>query len=249
MSGEPDPQAPRRPSAEFDAYAPDYAAGMENPVKALLGRAADDYLAVKLDWLLHAMPGLAAADASFRLLDYGCGTAALLRLMARRGLRARLAGCDIAAGMLAEAERLWPPELPPPDLRPQEGAAAPFANASFDLVVISAVLHHVPLQERPAVYAELHRLTRPGGHVVVFEHNPLNPVTRYVIARTPIDRNAILLYAGEAAAGLVRAGFPLLHIRYLMFAPPRLNIASRLDPVLGRLPFGAQYAVTARRVS
>jgi SAM-dependent methyltransferase len=234
--------------AEFDAHAPGYDAGMDNPVKAMLGRDADQFLQVKLDWLLRRMPKLTTADASVRLLDYGCGTAALLRLMARQGLRPAFAGCDISVGMLEEAARTWPAEAgPAPELAQQDGARTPFAEGRFDLVVISAVLHHVPVAERPAVYAEIHRVLRPGGRIVVFEHNPLNPVTRYVVARTPIDANAILLRATEVEAGLAAAGFAPPETSYLMFAPPRVPLAGRLECLLGWLPLGAQYATTAAR--
>lgn len=235
--------------AEFDAYAQGYSAGMDNPLKAALGASADDFLAVKLDWLLRRIPDL-AGTGRIRMLDYGCGTAALLRLMARRGIGARLAGCDIAAGMLEEAAATWPDGIAPlPRLAQQDGARAPFEDAAFDLVVISAVLHHVPVAERRAVYAELYRLVAPGGHVVVFEHNPLNPLTRYVVARTPIDANAILLGAGEAVQGLSAAGFQDPDISYLMFAPPRLPGGKLVDNMFGWLPLGGQYAVMARRAA
>ncbi len=87
----------RPPSAaEFDAYAPGYAAGMEDPLKALLGASAEQYLAPKLRWLLRQHPSLVEAGSAVRLLDYGCGTAAMLRLMAESGVRAGLAGCDVS---------------------------------------------------------------------------------------------------------------------------------------------------------
>ena len=47
---------------------------------------------------------------------------------------------------------------------------------------------------------------KPGGRLYVFEHNPRNPLVRYVIARTPIDENAILLDAREVQHGLLGAG-------------------------------------------
>ena len=78
--------------------------------------------------------------------------------------------------MLAEAGKRWPHALgPAPALAPQDGALAPFADGSFDVVTISAVLHHVPLAERNAVYRELGRMLKPGGRIYVFEHNPRNP--------------------------------------------------------------------------
>lgn len=247
MTIQASPEASKTP-AEFDAYAPGYAAGMENPLKALLGEAAEQYIALKLRWLLKRYPSLrAAGEEPMRVLDYGCGTATLLRLMADARIQASLTGCDVSEGMLAEAERRWPEHLraAKPEFRVQQGAKSPFPSKSFDLVVISAVLHHVPTQERPEVYAELCRIARPGGRIVVFEHNPLNPVTRYVVARTPIDRDAVLLRAREAEQGLAAAGATALRTRYIMFAPPRLRALAPLEDALGWLPLGAQYVVTA----
>jgi ubiquinone/menaquinone biosynthesis C-methylase UbiE len=50
-----------------------------------------------------------------------------------------------------------------------DGAALPFAEASFDLVVASAVFGHVP--NRVAVLHEMVRVARPGGTVAVFDHD------------------------------------------------------------------------------
>ena len=233
------------PEAEFDTYAGEYAAGMDNSVKALLGESADDFVAIKLRWLLRQFPDLCHRDETCRVLDYGCGIGTLLRLMAQHGLRATLTGCDISSGMLDEANRQWPASLPLPAFHLQDGARVPIESGSCDIVVISAVLHHVMPPERPAVYAELRRVLRPGGRLVVFEHNPLNPVTRYVVAHTPIDRNAILLRARDVSTALRDAGFARVRTGYLMFLPPRLHALAAVDRVLGWLPLGAQYAVTA----
>lgn len=241
------PPAAPEPRAEFDSYAPGYAAGMENALKAMLGESAEQYVALKLRWLLRRYPSLRTAKPPMRVLDYGCGTATLLRLMVETGVTASLAGCDISEGMLAEAERRWPEHLrhAAPELRTQQGARSPFADGTFDFVVISAVLHHVPPQERPQVYAELRRIARPAGRIIVFEHNPLNPVTRYVVARTPIDRDAVLLRALETERGLAAAGMTDVRTRYIMFAPPRLRALEPLEEVFGWLPLGAQYVTTA----
>lgn len=245
MEADTQVERPRLPlPAEFDAYAPDYAAGMDNPVKAMLGDSAEQFVAVKLRWLLRRYPALSTAGSDMRILDYGCGTATMLRLMAASGVPARLTGCDVSQGMLDEAERMWNGR-PAPLLRLQRGARTPFPSRSFDLVLISAVLHHVVAGERLDVYAELCRIIRPGGTIVVFEHNPLNPVTRYVVARTPLDRDAVLLRASEVESGLRAAGGRVGRARYIMFAPPRLRFLERLDDVLGWLPLGAQYAVEA----
>jgi hypothetical protein len=107
----------------------------------------------------------------------------------------------------------------------------------------------VPPAERPAVYGELGRILKPGGRLHVFEHNPRNPLVRYVIARTPIDANAILLDAREVRQSLQAAGRYQLTTDYLMFMPPGLAFLAPVDRALAWLPLGAQYAVAARKLS
>jgi len=232
--------------AEFDRHAATYDGGLDNPVKRLMGSSADQFIAVKARWLLHREPALKTDGLA--LLDYGCGAGDLLRVLAGLGLRASCTGCDVSAGMLSEAARRWPPSLGAvPALVPQDGAGTPFAAGQFDVVTVSAVLHHVPPAERPAVYRELARLLKPGGRLYVFEHNPRNPLVRYVIARTPIDANAILLDEREVRRGLLDAAPYALSSDYLMFMPPAFPLLAGIDRLLAWLPLGAQYVVAARK--
>jgi SAM-dependent methyltransferase len=124
-------------------------------------------------------------------------------------------------------------------------ARAPLADGQFDVVTISAVLHHVLLTGRLAVYAELGRVLLPGGWLYVFEHNTRNPPVRHVISRTPIDENAILLDAREVQEDLVGSGRSELETDYLMFMPPATARLRFVDQALAWLPLGAQYIVAA----
>jgi SAM-dependent methyltransferase len=217
---------------------------MEHPLKRLLGRSADDYMAPKVRWLLRDLakrpPG---AGACRTLLDYGCGTGTFLRHLRRAAFPARLHGCDVSIGMLNELKRTWDgPDLP--ELEAIAEGRAPFPDAAFGVVVVCAVLHHVPAARRAALFDDVARLLAPGGRVYVFDLNPYQPVTRWVVSQTESDRNAELVAARHVAAGLRGAGLTGVRSRYLLFLPPRWRWTYRADDWLGRVPLGGQYVVT-----
>lgn len=238
-------------SAEFDKHAATYDGGLDHPIKRLLGSSADAFIAVKARWLLRREKGLRVGNTlggSLRLLDYGCGAGDLMRVLAELGARASCTGCDVSTGMLAEAAARWPAHLGPlPTLVAHDGARTPFDDGQFDVAILSAVLHHVPVAERQSIYAELRRVLKPGGRLYVFEHNPRNPLVRHVVARTPIDENAILLDVREVQDGLLGSGRYEIETDFLMFTPPSLAWLGFIDRALAWLPFGAQYAVAARK--
>lgn len=232
--------------AEFDAWAEQYNGGLNNPIKRMLGNSADQFIAVKARWLLRREAALTSKKHS--VLDYGCGAGSLIRVLTELGARAEFTGSDISSSMLKQAEKRWPAILgPPPILSLQQDAQTSFDDRQFDIVTISAVLHHVPIQKRPGVYAELARILKPDGRLYVFEHNPRNPLVRYVVAHTPIDQSAILLDEREVRRGLLSSERYNLRTEYLMFTPPRISLLHGFDRALAWLPFGAQYAVRAQR--
>ena len=95
-----------------------------------------------------------------RVLDVGCGPGNLLRAMAREHKGwGDLVGCDLSAGMIAEA-RAASAGLP---VRwfVADAQALPLPDARFDVVMARHMLYHVPNIDR--AMAEAARLLRPGG--------------------------------------------------------------------------------------
>jgi SAM-dependent methyltransferase len=79
-------------------------------------------------------------------------------------------------------------------------------TGSMDLAFCNGVFHHVPPEKRVQTAQYIAACLRPGGLFALWENNPWNPGARYVMSRTPFDRDAIPLSAREARAVMRDAG-------------------------------------------
>jgi ubiquinone/menaquinone biosynthesis C-methylase UbiE len=154
--------------------------------------------------LHHAISNRTAALAAAtvaapqRVLDVGCGTGYLIRVLAGHYPRAQeLAGIDAASNMIQAANSLTDDER----LTFVTGVAEqlPYADASMDLVVSSTSFDH--WSDQGAGLAECARVLRPGGHLVLVDQFsqwliPTLAVSRRGKARTRRRATALLLGAG-----------------------------------------------------
>jgi ubiquinone/menaquinone biosynthesis C-methylase UbiE len=101
-----------------------------------------------------------------RALEIGCGTGYFSLNLMQAGVIEQLTCTDISYGMVealnANAERLGLRERVRATLADAE--SLPFPDASFDLVVGHAVLHHLPDLDR--AFSEFARVLVPGGRIV-----------------------------------------------------------------------------------
>jgi trans-aconitate methyltransferase len=118
---------------------------------------------------------------------------------------------------------------------------------TFDLAFCNGVFHHIPVAERHAAAAYVHEALVPGGFFALWENNPWNPGTRYVMSRVPFDRDAITLTPPQSRRMLRDAGFDIVRTDYLFVFPHLLRAFRPLERVLAPLPLGGQYLVLARK--
>ena len=223
----------------FDTYRRTYEQEVEEAI-AFAGREHDFFVEAKARTLLELAERRLGDLDRVRALDVGCGLGLVHRHLAP--LAGRLEGIDVSTALIEEAAR----RNPTVRYRTFDGRRMPYEDGAFDLTFAICVLHHVDPAARLEFVQELVRVTRPGGVVAVFEHNPLNPLTRLVVRRCAFDEGVVLVPRRHLERLLAGRATDDVRSRYILFTPWK---ATRdLERRLGRVPLGAQYVTYASRV-
>jgi len=179
-------------------------------------------------------------------LDFGAGVGYSVPFFARHLPAARVTCLDVSRKSLDLGAARHGAAA---EFRHFDGRRIPYADSTFDVALASCVFHHIPHDEHVALLGEIRRVLAPGGRLFVFEHNPLNPLTRYAVNTCVFDEHAKLVLAPTMRGRVRAAGFAAADVRYRIFFPHGLRRLRPLEAKLTWLPLGAQYYVVARKAS
>ena len=230
---------PTKSPTEFDAYAGDYAELIRDPIRDRFAASSRFFFERKLE-IIQAFYRRQGMDTrKHAWLDVGCGQGDLMKVAAAHFKS--VAGCDRSQEMLKACS--------PFEVRHQVAdEQLPFEDSRFDFATVVCVYHHVPEEERLTLTRDVMRTLKPGGVMCIIEHNPLNPVTRLIVSRTPVDADAHLLRAREAQRLLLAAGARILDSRYFLYFPQSIyRLLAPAERLLSSVPLGGQYGVFAQK--
>lgn len=230
-------------TTEFDRFADEYHS-LHLANLAITGEAPEYFAEYKIK-ALHAIAAGHGVQAR-HILDFGSGIGNSIPEFSRSFPKAKLTCADVSQRSLGLAARRFPGLAG--SLRIEDDRL-PIEDQAVDLAFSACVFHHIPHAAHLSWLRELHRVTRPGGLLSVFEHNPLNPLTLHAVNTCPFDANARLIRAGQLARRCRAAGWVRPQVRYHLFFPRALAALRPLERWLSWLPFGGQYSVTAMRAS
>jgi SAM-dependent methyltransferase len=225
-------------SSHFDLIADEYD-------ESLPAHVVEHYLRKRTQYVIERCP-------RGRGLDVGCGTGVLAARLAAAGYD--MTGADPSAGMLDVMRR----DAPSVAAVEASGTSLPFEDDAFDLVLTVAALHHIAdAADVRRTLGEMVRVARPGGRVVVWDHNPRNPYWSNLMARVPQDTGEErLIPENEVLDGLRGAGAEVLSADQLGmvpdFTPPAaLRLAAGVEHAVERTPLirflGAHNVVLATK--
>lgn len=182
------------------------------------------------------------------VLEMACGTGPGLGHL--QAVSRRLWAGDIDESVLSHARRHYGQRI---DLRRFDAAATPFADGSFDVVILFEAIYYIP--DADALVREVRRLLRPGGRFLIatankdlFDFNPSPFSQRYY---NPPELHRLLASQGYQAE--FYAGSPVAAVgprQRLVRSLKKLAVALHLIPnsmngkrLLKRLVFGKLVAM------
>jgi SAM-dependent methyltransferase len=225
--------------AEFDLLADEYHEQHKANI-AITGEGPEYFAEYKIADLATLVDEQALADKN--ILDFGSGIGNSVPYFRKYFGHSRLCCGDVSARSIEIAQTRFPGG----ESYLLIGREIPLATHSQDIVFSACVFHHIPHEEHPHWLRELRRVTRPGGLLAIYEHNPLNPLTLRAVNTCPLDVNARLIRGGTLRERAAAGGWEQPRVDYRLFFPALLKSLRPLERHLGWLSLGAQYRMAAR---
>ncbi len=228
----------KRSFDDFDAYANDYRSIHSDNVK-LSGADSFYFAEHKVKQLMQFENG-----TSVKMLDIGCGDGVTELFISRMLPGWQVEGIDISEKSIARANEK---NISNAHFSLYDGKSIPFHDESFDMVFIAAVMHHIDFSLHAGLLKEIYRVLKKGGRLYLFEHNPLNPVTRYLVNTCVFDKEAKLLGHRYTKNILESTQFKQIENRFILFFPRSGPFAKlvKMENKLAWLPLGGQYMYRA----
>jgi trans-aconitate methyltransferase len=221
--------------AEFDKFSGNYKEVLNQSLK-ISGYGAEFFAEYKARYACN----LFTKGFKGKILDYGCGVGLLSNFLRKYFPRSALHGYDTSSASIDKVDNslvghgIFTTQIDQLD-------------QDYDLVVVANVMHHIPTKDRQHTFDELRKFLSIGGRLLVFEHNPTNPFTRWIVKHCPLDRYATLLSSKMAQTFMSLARFRTIRLDYIMFFPRSLSLFSPFERFISWCPLGTQYAIVGEK--
>ena len=227
---------------DFDAYAKDYRSIHTRNIK--ISGADSFYFAEMKVKLLQPWE----TNTPLKILDVGCGDGITEVYINKYFALWKINAIDISEKSIEEAKTK---NIINCDFSIYNGEDIPFADGEFDVVFMAGVLHHIDFALHKNLIREISRVIKSAGRFYLFEHNPLNPVTKHLVNTCVFDKDARLLKSSYTIKLLRGNNFLIMQKKFILFLP-RKGILSKfifLEKYLQWLPFGGQYYIRAVKIN
>ncbi len=223
----------------FDSFSKNYNEVVNDAIRQT-GYDSESMVFAKLSKIANLYPAL--TENTFHVLDFGCGVGNLYGGIKKYFPKAIYTGVDPSKESIIKARSRFQEMEAFQEYDFQE-----WKTCKYDLIVSAGVFHHIPHTEHGEIIDKLSSLLNKKGRLVIWEHNPINPVTQKIVRDCPIDEDAVLVSSKNIKTLFQRVSLSNIKISYTTFSPKFLSALNFMDPFLGWLPLGGQYLVTGQK--
>lgn len=167
-----------------------------------------------------------------KILDFGCGVGTMLELLTKNFKSSSFYAYDESKKSMLYIKKNFPKINCLNNLK---------TNEKFDLIFLSAVMHHVKSTDRDILLKNIYNLLNPNGVMFIFEHNPYNPLTLKMVENCEFDADAELIKKNELINLCEKNHFKKIKSGYIHFFPSKLSFLFKLENYLKWFFLGAQY--------
>lgn len=219
------------PETGFDSYSHNYRETLKASI-SFSGKGDEFFDSFKIYYIKK---WVANDNRAYDILDFGCGIGKLTGLLAKEFQQSLVYGHDISKKSLnvAREESAGLKNVCFVDSLPED--------KKYDFIIVANVFHHINHSEHANTLLKIKEFLKPDGKIVIFEHNPFNPLTRYVVNTCPFDADARLIYQHKFTKLIKICGMKVELKPYIVFFPWPSGIFRMLENLLRHVPLGAQY--------
>jgi len=224
----------------FENYKDSYQESIQKSI-AFIGQKLEFFTEVKANQILKIAKEQLGNTKLLNVLDVGCGIGLTDKFLASKFNK--LSGVDVFTGVINKAIQLNPLV----NYQTYDGQKLPFEDGSFDIVFTICVIQCVPKAQWQNFIEEMKRVVKKGGLIIIFEHNPYNPLTRFVTWRCELNKGLPLIPKNSLRKLFKKSGLKEIKDKYIVFFPWRSKIYRKLENLFGWFPIGAQYLLVGQK--
>ena len=226
---------------DFDAYAANYREIHSKNI-SLSGAESSYFAEMKVAFLKKF-----EKNTPLKVLDVGCGDGLTELYFEKHFYDFKLTGIDVSKKSIEVAKER---DLVTASFSHYNGRDIPFSDNSFELVFVAGVFHHINFALHHSLLLEINRVLKKGGRLYFFEHNPINPLTKYLVKTCVFDEDAKLLPHQYSKKILKKVLFNIVNTHFIIFLPrmPWLKRLWGIEKYLEWLPIGGQYLIRAQKL-
>ena len=224
----------------FDNFANDYDSALAQGLR-FTGESKEYFSQKRIRILAGQLDKLNVSAKS--ILDFGCGTGSSIPFLREHFSHSSISGIDPSEKSLEIARSMHKNEADTAFTSTDRFTP----SQQFDLACCNGVFHHIPPPEQGDAAKLIFDSLKPGGYFSLWENNPWNPMTRFIMNRVPFDSDAILLWPSNTRGLLRQAGFHIVSTNFAFIFPSLLRMMRFLEAPLCKLPLGGQYNVLCRK--